>query len=69
MNNAWLLTSFFRPLLLTVCALAVLLGVWWILQGTGAVTTGFKAHHMTWAWRGMGLVAGGLLMAFLSRRN
>jgi hypothetical protein len=68
MNNTWLLSFVFWPLLLTVCALAVLLGMWWILQGTGIVMTGFKAHHITWAYRGLGLVVFGIVVAWLSQR-
>jgi hypothetical protein len=55
-------------LLITIGVLAVLLGVWWILQGTGIVPVGFKAHHMQWAWRGIGLAAGGAFVVMLSRR-
>lgn len=57
-----------KTLLLVVGILAALLGVWWICQGTGLVPIGFMANHMTWAYRGMGLVVGGLLIAFVSRR-
>ena len=54
--------------LLIAGLLATLLGVWWICQGTGLVPIGFMANHMTWAYRGMGLVTGGLLIVFVSRR-
>jgi len=57
-----------KTILLIVGILATLLGVWWICQGTGVVPIGFMANHMTWAYRGMGLVAGGLLIVMASRR-
>ena len=57
-----------KMLLLAVGVLAILLGAWWICQGTGLVPVGFMANHMTWAYRGAGLVAGGLFLAYLSRR-
>ena len=60
--------GFFRVLLLTIGVLAMLLGVWWILQGTGIVPIGFMANQMTWAWRGIALAAGGLIVAIISRR-
>ena len=58
----------FKAGLLAVGILMLLLGVWWILQGTGVVPVGFMAHHMQWAYRGMGLVAGGIILAVLARR-
>ena len=60
--------GFFRTLLLTIGLLAAALGVWWICQGTGLVPVGFMANHMTWAYRGMGLVVIGALLAWGSRR-
>ncbi len=57
-----------RTLLLIFGVLAVALGVWWICQGTGLVPIGFMANHMTWAYRGIGLVVGGAIMAIISRR-
>jgi hypothetical protein len=68
MNNAWLLPFVVRPLLLVAGLAAVLLGVWWILEGTGIEQIGFKANQMMWAYRGAGLVTGGLFLAYLSRR-
>src|ERR1700681_1887074 len=62
-----IMKGFLRTLLLTIGVLATLLGVWWICQGTGLVPIGFMANHMTWAYRGMGLVAGGIVIAILSR--
>jgi hypothetical protein len=60
--------GFLRAFLLTIGVLAILLGVWWTLQGTGVVPVGFMANHMQWAWRGMGLAAGGVIAAIISRR-
>ncbi len=57
-----------RTVLLALGVLLALLGVWWICQGTGLVPVGFMANHMTWAYRGMGLVVGGLLIVVVSRR-
>ena len=57
-----------KTLLMIVGVLAVLLGVWWICQGTGLVPIGFMANHMTWAYRGMGLVVFGIVAAYGSRR-
>ncbi len=57
-----------RIVLLVVGLLAALLGVWWICQGTGLVPVGFMANHMTWAYRGMGLVVFGALLTWGSRR-
>ena len=57
-----------KIVLLIVGVLAALLGVWWICQGTGLVPIGFMANQMMWAYRGMALVAIGLLLAFGSRR-
>ena len=57
-----------KTILLVVGVLAVLLGVWWICQGTGLVPIGFMANQMMWAYRGMALVAIGLAVAFGSRR-
>jgi hypothetical protein len=57
-----------KRLLAVIGVSMVLLGVWWILQGTGVVPVGFMANQMPWAYRGIGLavVGGGVL--FLSRR-
>jgi len=47
----------------------VLLGLWWILQGTGLAPVGFMANQMPWAYRGLGLIIVGAALIFLSRRN
>jgi uncharacterized membrane protein YidH (DUF202 family) len=54
--------------LLIVGVLAIALGAWWICQGTGLVPIGFMANHMQWAYRGIGLVVGGLVLAVIARR-
>jgi hypothetical protein len=60
--------GFFRTMLLIVGVLSVLLGAWWIAQGTGLVPVGFMANHMQWAWRGAVLAAFGAALMFVSRR-
>lgn len=60
--------GFFRALLFAIGILSLLLGIWWICQGTGLVPIGFMANHMQWAYRGIGLVVFGIIAAFLSRR-
>ena len=63
--------GFFRTLLLTIGILATLMGLLWIGQGMGYVhwpKSSFMISQMTWAYRGMGLAIGGVLVAMLSRR-
>ncbi len=62
------MTGFLKGLLLAVGVLAVLLGVWWIFQGTGLVPVGFMANNMQWAYRGAVLVVFGAVAAYFSRR-
>jgi formate hydrogenlyase subunit 3/multisubunit Na+/H+ antiporter MnhD subunit len=57
-----------RVILRVVGSLAVLLGVWWILQGTGIAPVGFMANHIEWAYRGAGLALVGFILVTLSRR-
>ena len=57
-----------RFAILILGVLALLLGSWWILQGTGVVPIGFMAHQMVWAWRGAGLAVAGLVAVVISRR-
>jgi uncharacterized integral membrane protein len=49
--------------------LALLLGFWWILQGTGLAPVGFMASQMPWAYRGMGLVVTGAVLLLFARQN
>ncbi len=41
-----------------------LIGIWWILQGTGIVPLGFMAHQLQWAVLGLvsAIVGVGLLV-------
>ena len=57
-----------RVVTLVFGILALLLGSWWILQGTGVVPVGFMANHMEWAWRGIGVAVVGLVVIYISRR-
>jgi len=58
-----------KLILTIVSLLAMALGVWWILQGTGVVPVGFMANQMPWAYRGAGLVVVGLLAFIFARRQ
>jgi len=60
--------GFFRTALLVIGALSVVLGLWWVAQGTGLVPVGFMAHHMQWAYRGAVLAAFGGVLMFTARR-
>ena len=57
-----------RVIVLVIGILAILLGGWWVLQGTGIVPVGFMARHMEWAYRGVGLAVIGVIAVFISRR-
>jgi len=57
-----------RVVVLIIGLLAILLGGWWVLQGTGIVPVGFMARHMEWAYRGVGLAVIGAAAVFFSRR-
>lgn len=48
---------------------ALLLGFWWILQGTGLAPVGFMANQMPWAYRGIGLVVTGAVLLLFARQN
>lgn len=56
-----------RAVFRTMGILATLLGVWWILQGTGLAPVGFMANQMPWAYRGVVLVILGGVTIFLTR--
>ena len=58
-----------KLVLTIVSLLAIALGVWWILQGTGVVPIGFMANQMEWAYRGAGLAVVGLLAFIFARRQ
>ena len=60
--------SLLRAVLRIVGTIAIVLGVWWILQGTGIAPIGFMANHIEWAYRGIGLIVVGFVVVTLSRR-
>ncbi len=60
--------SLLRVVLRIVGVLMMVLGVWWMLQGTGLAPIGFMANHIEWAYRGAGLVIVGFVLLILSRR-
>lgn len=49
--------------------LAMLLGGWWIGQGTGLIPIGFMASHMEWAYRGAAVFAVGAIAFLLTFRR
>ena len=60
-----------RIVLLVVGALATLMGVVWIGQGTGVFpypAESFMIDQMPWAYRGIGLALAGLVVMWVSRR-
>ncbi|MEA3028695.1 MAG: hypothetical protein QOG13_20 [Sphingomonadales bacterium] len=60
-----------RLLMLVIGALAVLMGLLWIGQGTGYVRwpeTSFMVNESAWALRGAVLAVGGALMILFGRR-
>ncbi|MEA3042681.1 MAG: hypothetical protein QOJ53_1402 [Sphingomonadales bacterium] len=60
-----------RLLMLVIGALAVLMGLLWIGQGTGYVRwpeTSFMINESAWALRGAVLAVGGALMILFGRR-
>jgi hypothetical protein len=60
-----------RVVLLAVGALAALLGLVWIGQGTGYFpypASSFMIDQSRWAWRGLAVALGGLAVALFSRR-
>lgn len=62
---------FVRTTLLIVGALAALMGVVWIGQGTGVFPyppSSFMIDQMPWAYRGIGLAIAGLVVVWVSRR-
>jgi uncharacterized membrane protein len=49
-------------------ALLALMGIFWILQGTGVVPVGMMANHIQYAYEGIGVVVvGGALIWFANR--
>ena len=57
-------------LVLTIASvLAMLLGAWWIAQGTGLAPIGFMANNMDWAYRGAAVFVVGLIAFVFARRQ
>ena len=53
-----------------VGVLVAVVGLFWILQGTGIVPVGLMAHQMQFAYEGAGLiVVGAGLIWFVNRRS
>ncbi len=51
-------------------AVLVLIGVWWILQGTNIVPVGFMAGHMQYALLGIvTAIVGAALIVYTNRRQ
>ena len=44
-----------RPVVTFLGLLTMLLGTFWVLQGTGIVPMGFMTNDITWAYRGAAL--------------
>ena len=44
-----------RPVVTFLGLLTMLLGTFWVLQGTGIVPMGFMANDIAWAYRGAAL--------------
>ena len=57
-----------RPVLVFAGVLAMLLGTFWVLQGTGVVPLGFMANDINWAYRGAALFVVALLVVAQMRR-
>ena len=49
--------------------LAMLLGAWWVAQGTGLAPIGFMANNMDWAYRGGALFVVGFFAFIFARRR
>jgi len=60
-----------RLILMLVGALAALMGLVWMGQGTGVFPYPAQSHmidQMPWVWRGAALAAGGLIIIYIARR-
>jgi hypothetical protein len=51
-----------RITLRVIGGLAALLGLWWVLQGTGLAPIGFMANQVEWAYRGAGLLVAAIVV-------
>jgi hypothetical protein len=58
-----------KLILTIVSVLAMLLGAWWVAQGTGLAPIGFMANNMTWAYRGAALFVVALIAFIFARRQ
>lgn len=58
-----------KLVLAVVSLIAMLLGLWWIAQGTGLAPIGSMANNMEWAYRGAALFIAGLIGVIVSRRR
>ena len=52
-----------------VGGLLFLIGVWWILQGTGIVPVGFMANHIQYAYLGAVTGVVGIVLLILANRR
>jgi hypothetical protein len=52
-----------------VCALMLLSGTWWILQGTGIAPVGFMARRMEWAYIGIVVDVVAIVLLVLTYRR
>jgi hypothetical protein len=60
-----------RWIVLAVGALATLMGVIWLGQGTGYFpypASSFMIDQTPWAWRGLAVAVGGVVLMLLGRR-
>ena len=58
-----------KIILAVIGALAVLLGIVWVLQGVNVLPGSFMTGRMEWAYRGAGLAAVGAILIWFSRRK
>jgi hypothetical protein len=58
-----------KLVLTIVSVLGMLLGAWWVAQGTGLAPIGVMANDMTWAYRGGALFVIAFLAFIWARRR
>ncbi|MGZ3306669.1 MAG: hypothetical protein ACXU8U_12485 [Asticcacaulis sp.] len=61
--------KYVRIAMSVIAALAVILGVIWILQGLNILPGSFMTGHMEWTWRGAIMVVVGAGLGWWSRRS
>ncbi len=54
---------------LIFAVLILLLGAWWVAQGTGLAPIGFMANRIEWAYRGGLLMLVGVIFFIYARRR